>query len=64
MNESRHGQVLKRKIAEARADRLDSLAKGGATSFEAYRQSVGYLEGLDAAEGLSDEADNELNGGS
>lgn len=62
--ESRHNNVTKAKLAERRAQILDSLAAGTVTDLGEYRQWVGHLRGLDEAAKLGDDADYELNGGS
>lgn len=61
--QSRHNNVLADKLAERRAEILESLGRG-VTDWETYLRLVGCLQGLDEAQKLGDDADHELNGGS
>lgn len=60
--ESRHGGVLKQKLAERRQELLEQLA-GGLTQ-EGYWTVVGQIDGLADAARLSEDADSQLSGAS
>lgn len=59
--ESRHGSLLRAKIAQRRSDLLEGLAKR--LSHEVYMTVCGTIQGLDDALALSEAADQELYGG-
>ena len=60
--DSRHGSLMKQKIAARREEILAALGQGVAT-WDLYNQMVGQLLGLGEAVLLSDDADHELTGG-
>lgn len=59
---TRHGGVLKEKIAVRKQELLEQLLQG--LSQESYWTIIGQINGLAEAAALSDEADKVLSGGS
>ena len=59
--DSRHGGLLKQKLAMRRSELLEAMARG--VPNDVYAQMVGQVRGIEEAVLLSDEADNELSGG-
>ena len=60
--QSRHNSLLTAKLAERRAEILESLG-AGVTDWPTYSRLVGHLQGLDEAQKLGNDADYELDGG-
>ena len=58
--ETRHGGLLKQKLAERRQELLEGLAQG--LSQEGYWTTIGQVRGLVDAVHLSDETDRQLSG--
>ena len=58
--ETRHGGLLKQKLAERRQELLEGLAQG--LSQEGYWTTVGQIKGLAEAFDLSDDTDRQLSG--
>lgn len=52
---------LEKLIAKAYGERAEQIATGASTSFDHYRQQVGYLLGLQTALDLCQTAQDELN---
>lgn len=57
-----HSRLFEEALAKRREDWLLSLANGAPADYETYRQMVGYVQGLDDALKLSQEADFKLSG--
>lgn len=60
--ESRHGGLLKQKLAGRKQELLEGLLRG--LSQEGYWTTIGQISGLADAVELSEEADRQLSGAS
>lgn len=57
---SRKEQILLNKIGEEINLRADFIAQGGARDYPEYRESVGFIKGLEAAIKLLEEAETDI----
>jgi hypothetical protein len=55
------GRVLRVRIAEEIDKRAESLIHGAALDYPMYRQSVGYVEGMDTVLAIMDDMEKERN---
>lgn len=60
MAKTRFHDLLERKIKEAVQTRSDSIARGQAADYPAYRENVGWLQGMRDALALADDLEKEL----
>lgn len=60
MARSRFGDLLKAKIEEATANKVQAMVAGVPDDYPAYREMVGYLKGMSDAVKLVDETDTEM----
>ena len=59
---SQHSMIFQQLMAERRQQWINSMTAGTPADYETYRQMVGYIQGLDDALRLSEEADFKISG--